>query len=52
VTPDALLEAPEEQAQLNEATLAALDEAECDIRSGDLIPHEELKREAVLNRIS
>ena len=42
---DMLLEAPEENDQLNEETLAALDEADRDIRSGALVPHEDLKRE-------
>ena len=42
---DMLLEAPEEEAQLNEETLAALGEADRDIRSGELVPHEDLKRE-------
>lgn len=42
---DMLLEAPEEDAQLSEETLTALDDAERGIRSGALVPHEELKRE-------
>ena len=42
---DMLLEASEENDQLNGETLAALDEADCDIRSGALVAHEELKRE-------
>jgi hypothetical protein len=42
---DMLLEVPQEDARLSEETLSALDEADCDIRSGALVPHEELKRE-------
>ena len=42
---DMLLEAPDEDAQLSEETLTALEQADRDTRLGELVPHEDLKRE-------